>query len=100
MFWVGGQSLPTKGHISDAQVDPGGQAGGPQSHAGGPDVNPELELQRLAPPLGGSSGPLATSGRGCGGVSVVTVVHRFGEDSGPGSGVPREGQESHTGWRK
>ena len=52
-------------------------------------MNPELELQRLGPPLGGSSGPLATSARGCGGVSVVTVSHHFGEDSGPDFGGPR-----------
>lgn len=94
--------MPTEGHISDAQVDPGGQAGGPQSHAGGPDVNSELKLQRLGPPLGGSSGPLATSGRGCGGVSGDRrpLFWRGQWTRFWGPQVAREGRESHTGWRK
>lgn len=49
-------------HVTGEEVDPEGQAGGPQSHAGGaPDVNPELQPQMLSPPhaAGGSSGPQA-----------------------------------------
>ena len=63
---------------------------------GAPDVNPELQLQMLSPPhamgalLAHKPRVRAASDRGRAGASMATIIHRTGEDSRPGSGVPRQ----------
>lgn len=92
------------GHVSDAQVDPEGQAGGPQSHAaGGPDVNPELELQRLGPPLGAFFWATSHEWYGLWWSVSGDCLPPFWRGQWTrfwGPQVAREGRESHTGWRK